>query len=288
MKKYICFRFDIDTHICLKDGVPKLLEIFERQDARCTFFVSMGRAFKPSYFILEKFNWGNRQKAVDKRERFSMQYKLGVYNSVKSILFNPMIGPNYQDILKSVIEKGNELGLHGGRNHATWEKNALTWTETKLRNEIEYGLKQFELQNLPKPTSFASPCWKSPEKLDEILEELGFVIVADHTTHDYFQKDLKKINQIPTNVSGKNRDVGFIENFRALGLSTEEILLEFSNQLNNEATFKMVFDHPFYAAIHELQTVEAMIGIAKEKGYVVDSLKNIFQNLNNESTTHFS
>lgn len=289
MKKYICFRFDIDTHICLKEGVPNLLEIFQIQDANCTFFVSMGRAFKRSYFFSQQLNRTKNLNENSKKERFSMSYKLGFFNSVNSILFNPFIGSKYPETLEIAIENGNELGLHGGRNHATWEKEAHQWNIEKLRNEIAFGLKQFEINNLPKPISFASPCWKSPEKLDEILEKLDFKIVANqNTTYNYLQKDNKNINQFPTNVIGKNRDIGFIENLRALGYSTKEILLEFSNQLDNEEPFKMVFDHPFYAGRHELETVAAMIRIAKEKGYIVDSLKNIYQILNNESTSHIS
>jgi peptidoglycan/xylan/chitin deacetylase (PgdA/CDA1 family) len=289
VKKYICFRFDIDTHICLKEGVPNLLEIFEAQDARCTFFVSMGKAFKRSYFISEKLNKAENSKKDSKRESFSMPYKLGFFNSIFSMLLNPMIGAKYHKTLNKVIKKGNELGLHGGRNHATWERDSYKWTEKQLHNEIEYGLKQFEIKNLPKPISFASPCWKSPEKLDEILEKLNFKIVANqNTTYNYLQKDNKNISQFPTNVIGENREIGFIENLRALDYSTEDILLKFSDQLDNEERFKMVFDHPFYAGRHELEMVAAMIRIAKEKGYIVDSLKNIYQNLNNESTAHLS
>lgn len=289
MNKYICFRFDIDTHICLKEGVPKLLEIFEAQDARCTFFVSMGRAFKRSYFISEKLTMTKNSRKNSYRENFSMPYKLGFFNSVFSMLLNPRVGSRYKETLNKVLEKGNELGLHGGRNHATWERNALQWTEVRLQNEIEYGLEKFEMQNLPKPISFASPCWKSPERLNEILERLNFKIVANQSsTYNYLQKDKKNISQFPTNIMGENREIGFIENLRALGYSTEDILLKFSSQLDNEEQFKMIFDHPFYAGRHELDTIVAMILISKEKGYIVDSLKNIYQNLNNESTAHIS
>ncbi len=249
----------------------------------------MGKAFKRSYLISEIFNKTSNVKASYQRERFSMYYKLGLFNSIRAILLNPMIGAKYHEILKKVIENGNELGLHGGRNHATWEKNSSKWTEKQLHNEIAYGLDQFELQNLPQPISFASPCWKSPKNLDNILKNLNFKIVANQKlTYNHLEKGNKNINQFPTNVVGKNREIGFIENLRALGYSTEEIILEFSKQLDNEEPFKMVFDHPFYAGIHELQTVAAMIQKAKEKGYIIDSLKNIYQHLNYESITHLS
>lgn len=288
-QKYLCFRFDIDTHICLKSGVPKLLEVFEYHNCHCTFFVSMGRAFKRSYFISEKISNTISPKFSTPNENFSMFYKLGALNSLKIFFLNPLIGGNYHRMLKKVIATGNELGLHGGRNHATWEFDSYKWTEEQLRDEIQYGLNQFEIQKLPKPMSFASPCWKSPEILNKLLEELDFTIVANqHATYNYLNPVENTISKFPTNVIGQNREIGFIENFRALGYSTDQILFEFSNQLDAEGNFKMVFDHPFYVGKFEISTIAAMIKIAKSKGYTIESLKNIHINLQNENITYLS
>jgi peptidoglycan/xylan/chitin deacetylase (PgdA/CDA1 family) len=273
----------------LKEGVPELLKIFEAQDSHCTFFVSMGKAFKRSYTLSEKLKKKVVTNSPSLKGRFSVYYILGFYNSLVAFLMNPIIGGKYHKTLKNVIAKGHELGLHGGRNHASWERDANKWTVLELQDEIEYGLRQFEKQGLPPPISFASPCWNAPEKLNTILENLQFKIVANQgSSLNYVMQEGNMINRFPTNVIGKNRQVGFIENLRALGCSKQKILQEFSKQLDNEESFKMVFDHPFYAGIHELQTVEGMINIAKEKGYIIDSLKNIYQQLAHESTSHLS
>jgi hypothetical protein len=52
-------------------------------------------------------------------------------------------------------------------------------------------------------------------------------------TNNNLEKGNKRINQLPTNVIGKNKEIGFIENLRTLGYSKEEIILEFSSQLDN-------------------------------------------------------
>jgi hypothetical protein len=289
VNKFICFRFDVDTHICLKHGVPNLIEVFKLEDARCTFFVSMGKAFKRSYFISEKLKINKSLETFNHNESLSMYSKLGMFNSAFTFFINPTIGSNQHKILSSIIKYGHELGLHGGRNHATWEKDSILWTEEQLRDEIGYGLKEFERQNLPKPISFASPCWKAPKNLDYILQDFNFKIVANqYNTYNHLIKCNNKISRFPTNVIGKNKEIGFIENLRALGYSTDEILSIFSNQLDVDEPFKMVFDHPFYAGIKEIQTIASMIRIAKEKGYIIESLKNIYQRLNNENTAHLS
>ena len=40
----LAFRFDIDTHKCIRDDVPNLLEISEERDVKFTFFLNSGRA----------------------------------------------------------------------------------------------------------------------------------------------------------------------------------------------------------------------------------------------------
>ena len=44
MKHKLVCRFDIDTHKCIRDGVPNLLEISEERNVRFTFFLNAGRA----------------------------------------------------------------------------------------------------------------------------------------------------------------------------------------------------------------------------------------------------
>lgn len=41
---YVVFRFDIDSHVCMKQGVPMLLDISKKHDVQFTFFLNAGRA----------------------------------------------------------------------------------------------------------------------------------------------------------------------------------------------------------------------------------------------------
>lgn len=43
-EKRFVFRFDIDTHKCIRDGVPNLLAIFKEYNVPCTFFLNTGKS----------------------------------------------------------------------------------------------------------------------------------------------------------------------------------------------------------------------------------------------------
>lgn len=273
MDKYLCFRFDVDTHLCMGKGVENILQIAETYDARCTLFVNMGRAFKRSYFIGEKFFSSRDSQPM--KGTFPMQYKLGWAHSFEALVRNPKVGASHGNLLKLASDKGHEIGLHGGKNHAVWEQQVLLWNEKRLRQEIEYGLKFFNDFQLPAPISFASPCWKTPDKLPEVLTQKGFLILADENDPKAsFKKDALGLLHYPLSVAAQRQDVGFIENFKALGYSSEAILAEFEKQLDQPGRYKMVFDHPLYAAIHEPSLLSAMMLRATEKGYRLESLKN--------------
>lgn len=206
--------------------------------------------------------------------------KLGAANSAAALLLNPKIGAAHKSMLHQIIADGHELGLHGGKNHATWEKNAKDWSEKKVMEEIDYGLKLFSQFQLQPPVSFASPCWQSPAGINSLLKQKGFGILADvYSANQQPDKDSLGLLHFPTNIIGKNGNVGFVENLRALGYSSEQILSEFESQLHTEGDFKMVFDHPFYIGTKEQEVVLQMIEISLKNGYTIESLHNISRHI---------
>lgn len=289
MIKYICFRFDIDTHLCMKKGVPNLSEVFSKYDSKCTFFVSMGTAFDRSQLIKERFlsffhNTNKKEIGI-----LPMSYKLGLTESIIAAFFNPKIGSANSKILKKMVSEGHELGLHGGRNHSLWEKNAKRWERDKTALEIQFGLDFFKQFGLPKPLSFSSPCWKSPQGLENILIEKGFSILTDtYSLNGQPYKDDTEIIQYPVNILSPQPNIGFIENLRALGYSENDLLLEFERQLTQNNSDKIIFDHPFYAGIKELKIITKMLEICIENGYKADSMKNIYKKRFDEDSTYFT
>ena len=46
MKKKVAFRFDVDTLKCIKYGVPKLVNISEKNNVSFTFFMNFGKKYR--------------------------------------------------------------------------------------------------------------------------------------------------------------------------------------------------------------------------------------------------
>lgn len=278
MKKSLCFRFDVDTHVCLSKGMPKLLSLAEEEGVVFTFFVNMGKGFDRVNSIknilgrLLKRDSGSEQSS----ESLSMFSKLGRKESLIATFLNPFVGAKYTDVLRQAVAAGHELGLHGGKNHSHWEKQALLWGYEKLSAEIDFGLSHFERASLPRPVSFASPAWQSPHKLQKVLKDRGFTICAD--LRDAKADSVEAVNellQVPTNILSDSGDVGFIENYRAIGLDYAEILSAFTEQLKSKQSLAMVYEHPFYAGVHEIELLRAMIKSAKKEKFTLATVNNI-------------
>lgn len=274
MQKYICFRFDVDTHLCLSKGVPNLMLLANKYQAEFTFFINMGRAFDRRLLIKEKYAaFFNKQPKP--HGFFPMFYKLGFMHSIYAMGCNPIVGAKHKKILHQLTVAGHELGLHGGKNHADWEKNAKNWSSESIFQEISYGLDHLKRHSFPNPVSFASPCWQSPEELPDIILKNGFSILCDEYADGDFSKDKAGLSRFHVNIIGKQGNIGFIENMRALEYTTEQIMESFEKQLNMPGNFKMVFDHPLYAGIRELPLLSQMLEMCISKGYKIKSLRNI-------------
>ena len=107
MDKFLCFRFDVDTHVCIKDGAPNLIELFKRHDARCTFFVNMGSAFNWKIFLEKKIkNLFSKKINVG---CYSVVKKLGFINTFQAIFINQKVGASNGKILTQIVNNGNEI-----------------------------------------------------------------------------------------------------------------------------------------------------------------------------------
>lgn len=277
-KKKICFRFDVDTHVCLSKGMPKLLSLAEQEGVVFTFFVNMGKGFDRVNSIKNILGRLLKRRSDSKQhsDSLSMFSKLGRKESLIATFMNPFVGAKYTDILRQAVKAGHELGLHGGKNHSHWEKQALSWGYEKLASEIDFGLRHFERAGLPRPLSFASPAWQSPLELQQVLKDKGFTVCAD--VRDAKADSVETVNelhQIPTNILSDSDDVGFIENYRAIGLGYDEILSAFTEQLKLKQSLAMVYEHPFYAGVHEIELLRAMIKSAKKEEFTLTTVNNI-------------
>lgn len=256
MKKVV-FRFDIDTHKCIRDGVPSLLMLSNKYNIPFTFFINTGRAvsLKESIFNLIKHD----EEIHENIEMMSAVQKLGVFDYIYAAIVNPTIF-QYKKQVKMLLDSNCEVGIHGGCNHAIWQKCALGWNTDKIKKELLYSINNIkEIKPNYNMGGFASPAWIHPMELDDVLNELGFLYDADFYKWggDPISNKTQKIT-LGVNLVGEPGGVAFFENCRVKGYSTDKIV-KIVMDFIDEHEITVLYDHPYYAGVKEIETISVLI-----------------------------
>lgn len=275
MKKVV-FRFDIDTHKCIRDGVPNLLEVSEKYEVPFSFFLNIGQAISLKETIKTILSKKNKKDNTNEIQMMSAIQKLGYAEYVYTALFNPSV-TRYEKQLKELLYSNCEVGIHGGRNHAVWQNQALYWDKEKIDDEIEFAIDNIKkIKPEYQPKGFASPAWVHPACLDEVLQEKGFWYSAD--IHGVGTDSIKvgdKFKNIGVNLLGEPGGVAFFESCRVKKYSTDNIVdcvMEFIEK--NDTV--VVYDHPYYAGVKEIECISKIIEkIQKEKNINICTLEKL-------------
>lgn len=277
--KYFCFRFDIDSQKCLREGVPNLLVLGKQLKVHFTFFVNFGRAVNQVSFLRDRLS---KQRKENESKSLSAFAKLGLKDYVITALYNPLIIKGNDHILQQIIESGHELGLHGGKNHDDWFRKAHKWPVKKIREELVWG-QQLLKQYIPgeAPYGFSSPGWNTSADIRKILHELKFSYIADiHSDKPIETVTMRNgIACMPTNITGEPGGVGYIEYCRASLMDDPEILRDFKNKLITRKKLAIVYDHPYYAGVREIGMVKKMLQTAIRMDYAIVTMRDILQKI---------
>lgn len=275
-------RFDVDTHRCVREGVPSLLTLAEEEGVEFSFFVNMGRAVSLTSSL-------KRMRGKSVREArapwLSARRKLGLKGYFTAAILNPKVGEGARSIVRQMIEKGHDVGLHGGRNHAEWQASAAEWSEEKTLDEVSFGVDRFRAATGSVPVGFASPGFKAPAVLADVLSSLGFEYLADRHGPDasvsWVGTDHGVVS-LPTQLTGEPGGVPYLEWGRARGLDRAAILRQFEGDLETDEDFLATYDHPYHAGIHEIETLRAMIRLARDRGFEITSLRRVASTFRHE------
>jgi peptidoglycan/xylan/chitin deacetylase (PgdA/CDA1 family) len=270
--RYFCFRFDVDTHRCIRRGVPNLVDLGDRMDAPFTFFVNMGRAVSRARLL--------SRGTADVAAKLPGRAKLGARDALVAAILNPYVGAGSPGVVNVAIDAGHEVGLHGGANHADWQADAHLWAPRRVREEVAAGLRVMEEATGHRPQGFASPGWNAPDSLPGILEELGFRYVADRHGPEAGEgkegkgdvrvaPETERLADIRTAITAEPGGVAYLENLRARGVGDEDIRTDFRERLQYAGRLAVVYDHPYFAGIRELDMVRDMVEMARDLGFRV-------------------
>lgn len=269
----ICFRFDIDTPACIQYGISPLLRLAKSLDTPFTFFLNPGRA-------VCHFAALSRKRGSYLKPSLSARRKLGTIGWVRTALLNPALSHLREtELLAEAKAQGHEIGLHGGRNHGRWQRDAHRWSRDKILSEVRWGLKAFERLGLNGINSFASPGWTTSDYLPFVLAQEGFKTLADRygkSQHGYTEWQGHKLALVATALTGEPGGVGYLEASFARGWSTEKTIDHFLSEATKTAVSDIVvYDHPCFAGREGLPRLVSMIEACRDERFDFTTIDRI-------------
>lgn len=273
--KLICFRFDVDTHKCGAQGMPRLLDLAKSRGVPFTFFINCGRAICRTASLMARLGLTS-QPAANYHPQLSARRKFGNVEFLRCAILNPSVFEYARDHVIRAQRDGHEIGLHGGRNHELWGRYAWQWSEEKIVNEIRWGVSQLKRIGIEAQV-FASPCAAGGEKVRKALEEVGgFRFMSDDINPASTMPRAVAacmIHDLPTAVCGTG-GVAYIEQAVARGMTKREIVKDFANKVAM-LDAPIVYDHPYFAGSEGLSVMEALVDYSLSNGLQVVTISQI-------------
>lgn len=203
----LAIRVDVDTRVGLREGVPRLLDLFRHYSVRASFFVSFGP--------------DNSGKAVRRLWRPSFLLKMLRTNpfrlyGVRTLLSGTLlpsapIGEGAPEILRAITNEGHELGIHG-YDHVRWQDCLEKMGEQGIASELSQGVAAYESLLGTRPMSSAAPGWRCTLTSLTVQEKFQFLYASDvrglypflpvHEGQDF------KTLQIPTTLPTMDEMIG--------------------------------------------------------------------------------
>lgn len=274
----LSFRFDIDTHLCIKKGVPQLLDLSEKEDVPFTFFLNTGRAvdFTGSLKkIVGRYGGGGssvNDTVSSIAPHLSAFQKLGFFEYIYAAIINP-VNIKYKNQIIRIYNSKCELGIHGGKNHSKWMDEAAGWGYEDFLFEIGYALENIR-GILPdyKQCGFISPGFVNNENLFHVLKVLNFKYCSDNHGDKIHENSFNFPNLL-TNISGEPGGIAYFEYCRAKKMSDDEIVCDFFSRLK-ENCHNIVYDHPYFVGLQELSLLQKIIRGVKEQNIKIIAMRD--------------
>lgn len=276
--KSLVLRFDVDTYRCINEGVPNLLRLAREEQVKFVFFCNMGRATSRLALLGRLLRRRPASAGEGRAKRLPASVKLGHYEALRTLLLDPKVGMSCPEPIRTAETEGHDIGLHGGRNHGTWQNGFHSWRTDRIQREVSAGKIMFERVLDRSPVLFSSPGWQGSDTLNAILKDAGFKASADR--HGAKEEDLGCENgfcTLPTNLLAEPGGVAYFESLVARGLNSVQIVDEFRKTLGDGRQLYALYDHPCFAGTHALETIRAVVRCATQEGVEIVTFSELIR-----------
>jgi undecaprenyl phosphate-alpha-L-ara4FN deformylase len=167
-------RVDVDTLRGTREGVVKLLELFDKYSIQASFFCCVG----PDN--MGRHLWRLLRPAFLKKMLRSKAASLYGWDILLQGTFWPgtIIGRKLAPIIKATADAGHEIGLHAWDHHA-WQMQLEAWDREHIHEAIAKGVEGLtDILGTP-PTCSAVAGWKCNEAVLLEKEKFPFTYNSD-------------------------------------------------------------------------------------------------------------
>ena len=280
MAKQIALKVNVDTYRGTREGVPRLVEVLQRNHAQATFFFTLGpdqtgralkRIFRPGF--------------LGKASRTSVMKHYGLKTLLYGTLLPaPDIGKICAEIMRGVRDAGFEVGIHSF-NHFRWQENAAVqgakWTQRELKRAVDRYTEIFG----EVPHTHAAAGWQTNRHALRLMQRLGFTYSSDtRGTHPFiptWQAEIIACPQLPTTLPTLDELINLD------GITLDNIaqhilkLTSASPAASHVFTLRAEFEGGKWLTVFE-QLLQGW----QEQGYELVSLQQYFQSLGPSALPH--
>ena len=200
-------KVDVDTLRGTREGVPRLLELFDRHGVRATFLFSLGpdhtgRAIRRVF----------RKGFVDKVHRTSVVHHYGVRTLLYgTALPGPDIGRRAVSVLRRVRGEGHETGIHCW-DHIRWQDGVVDADAEWTRREMQRACDRYVDVFREPPLAHGAAGWQMNVHALRLTQQLGFEYCSDgRGTHPHlpvWHAELIRCPQFPTTLPTLDELIG--------------------------------------------------------------------------------
>jgi undecaprenyl phosphate-alpha-L-ara4FN deformylase len=170
-----CLKIDVDTHVGMRDGVPRLLDALGKAGVRATFFLSFGpdNSGKAILNVL-------RQRGFLRKMLATGAPRLYGWRTIVSGTLLPArpVAAAFPEIVRRIEAEGHEAGVHAW-DHRLWQDHLPELDEAAVREQLARASESFERLVGRRATSVAAPAWFATATSLRVQDGLDLLYASD-------------------------------------------------------------------------------------------------------------